>query len=130
MPLLNPGYILHPEILPLQGHFSAPGENSGCEVKPVRRFRRNLLLRKESTAFHYLESPPAAMVRWDFSFCARLFSFREGLLSGLLEKGRTVHFPFLPCVLSVLKITDNSIYLLISRLINILYLVVQVVASD
>ena len=71
--------------------------------------------------------------RWsagDFSFCAQLFSFREGLPSGLREKGRTVHFPFLPCVLSVLKITDNSIYLLISRLINILYLVLQVVASD
>ena len=71
--------------------------------------------------------------RWsagDFSFCARLFSFREGLLSGLREKGRTVHFPFLPCVLSALKITDNSIYLLISRLINILYLVLRVVASD
>ena len=54
--------------------------------------------------------------RWsagDFSFCAQLFSFREGLLSGLREKGRTVHFPLLPYVLSALKITDNSIYLLI-----------------
>ena len=65
-----------------------------------------------------------------FLFARKLISFREGLPSGLREKGRTVHFPFLPCVLSVLKITDNSIYLLISRLINILYLVLQGVASE
>lgn len=32
------GMTGHPEILPFQGRFSAPGENSGCEVKPVRRF--------------------------------------------------------------------------------------------
>ena len=71
--------------------------------------------------------------RWsagDFSFCAQTFFFSGRVTFRVTGKGTIVHFPLLPCVLSVLKITNNSIYLLISRLINILYLVLLVVASD
>ena len=98
---LCPGYIRHPEILPLQGRFSAPGENSGCEVKPVRRFRRNLLLRKESLAFHCFESPPAAMVRWGLFFLCATFFFSGRVTFRVTGKGTDSPFsPYSLCPFS------------------------------
>ena len=70
------------------------------------------------------------MVRWGLFFLRATFFFSGRVTLRVTGKGTDSPFSLSPLCPFSTKITDNSIYLLISRLINILYLVLRVVASD
>lgn len=131
--------LYNPRLCQATGNSSTSRAVQGLKARiPAAKLSREPPLQKELafeigklslSAFSVLTSREA---RRDFSFWAQRFFFSGRLLSGLREKGRHVHFPFLPNVLENEKLrtivyTYYLVYLLIYYTLSCM--IVQFVVS-
>lgn len=92
------------KFFPFRGISQPQARIPAAKLSRSAALEGNLLLRKESTAFHYLESPPAAMVRWGLFFFRATFFFSDRVTFRVTGKG--TDSPFSPSSLCLFS-TQN-----------------------